>query len=372
MGALLMVVMLTQAPERVPLPAKTQAATSRDDDWAREHEQMLKTAKETKEEDAQRFVRTPPSELQRWPDGATNRFLGALLGGALGMALPGVLAAASRTPCGAFVACVPGPVAVLLSSLTPPVAIVGAMLGSTLMGGQPSFGAAVAGLMGGLTSGLLLLLYHSRAFTGSSGDSAVGVTLAASGLAVALMAIALEARSDALEEFPFIATPTSRLVATALGTLGALAGVALLTTIAITAGGNGAAAAVVSILGLGALPLVPWAIHGGNGGRGSIGAAYLGWLGAVALVGLCAGLVAVGLTGSLGGPTPPVIAMLGGGIALGTLASVFAVPLILEWSHGQALIEESVKTSVKAQVSVAPVSGPTGITGGAVALSGTF
>ena len=47
------------------------------------------------------------------------------------------------------------------------------------------------------------------------------------------------------------------------------------------------------------------------------------------------------------------VAILGGGIALGTVSAIFGAPL-------------------KAQLSVAPVAGPTGITGGALGLSGTF
>jgi len=67
------------------------------------------------------------------------------------------------------------------------------MLGYRLMGGHLSTGAAIAGLMGGLTSGLVLLFFHRLAVTESS-DGFAGVVLVASALAIAFQAIACRTR----------------------------------------------------------------------------------------------------------------------------------------------------------------------------------
>jgi hypothetical protein len=86
------------------------------------------------------------------------------------------------------------------------VSVVGATLGFTLMGGRMSAGAAIGGMIGGLAAGLALLFFH-RIIVTDSNQPQWGAVIAAGALAVAIEAIALESRHDALEEAPFIDVP---------------------------------------------------------------------------------------------------------------------------------------------------------------------
>jgi MFS family permease len=358
MSMLLVVALLAQAPERVLLPSQNKQVTQRDDDWAAEREQALAEAMEPA------FVITPPTG---WAEGATKRFVGAFVGGLVGMAIP-ALGVATTPSCTVF-GCV------LAAGLAPAVSVVGATLGFSLMGGRMSAGAAIGGMIGGLAAGLGLLLFQ-RIIVTDSNQSQWGAVIAAGAIAVAIEAIALESRHDALEEAPFIDVPTSRLAFTSLGLLGTLAGIGLLSTgIALLGFPTGTTVApIFAVLGMAAAPLVPWAIHRSNGGEGTLGAAYGGWLASLAVAG--AGIL-VAVLSSFGsitmGNDPRTAAMLGGGISLAVIAGVFGTPLMLEWSHGNARRERAkVPPRVKAQLTMSPLAGPQGLNGGAVGISGTF
>lgn len=367
MSLLMVVALLAQAPERVPLPSKDKSAV-RDDHWAAERDEALAEAMRP----AEHFVITPPTG---WAEGATKRFVGAFVGGLVGMTVPALVAVAATPPCTLF-GCGLNFVSALATGLAPAVSVVGATLGFTLMGGRMSAGAAIGGLMGGLGAGLVLLIFQ-RLVVADTNQSQWGVTIAAGVLAVALEAIALESRHDALEEAPFIDVPPSRLVATSLGLLGTIVGVSLLTVGAAFLG-LGASATLVPfliVLGAAAAPLVPWGIHRGMGGEGTLGAAYVGWLASLAVGGAAALATAAGLSLATGSPgsDPRTVALFGGGISLAAIAAVVGTPLMLEWSHGNARHERAtVASGLKAQLTMSPLTGPQGLTGGAVGVSGAF
>lgn len=339
---------------------------SRDDDWAKEREEAIAEAFSP----AERFVITPPAG---WAEGATKRFVGAFVGGLVGMAAPGLAAVALTPPCASF-GCGFNFGATLTTGLAPMVSVVGATLGFTLMGGRMSAGAAIGGMIGGLAAGLALLFVH-RLIVVDSNQPQWGAVIAAGALAVAIEAIALESRHDALEEAGFIEAPTSRLAFTSLGLVGTLAGIALASAgVALIGYPTGVTLApIFAVLALAAAPLVPWRIHRNMGGEGTLGAAYVGWIASLAVAG--AGALAATVSSSFAlsfGTDPRTVAMFGGGISLAVIATALGTPLMLEWSHGNARRERARVAPLKAQLAMSPLTGPQGLAGGVVGLSGTF
>lgn len=366
MVAFLVVVVLGQSsPMGVSVPGRLTVneqpapapPSPSDDDWAG-----------TKPLQSQ--VRAPEStQPEHWPDGATKRFVGALVGGAVGAALPLVTGGLATNGCPSMVVC---PGWAFAGGLAAPVlAVVGSSIGYALMGGEPSVGVALAGMLGGLGAAAAVLFFD--AFISGIPNSRPGwpSLFVASGLAVSFSVLAMVARSEAVERLPFIASPMRRVVLTALSLVGTLGLEALLIGLAATSGSS-LLTAVLVLGALGASPLIPVAVHRALGGRGSFGAAYLGWAASLGVAGI--GFLGILATGSsLFTLDPRFIGLSAISITGGVLAAALGVPLFLEWSHGNALIEESEKAlAVKAQLSVAPVAGPTGLTGGALALSGTF
>ena len=366
MVALLVVVVLGQsspmgvrAPGRLTVneqPARTPLTAS-DEDWA-----STRPAATPPE----RGGRTPESgEPERWASGATKRFVGALLGGAVGAALPLIPGALATTECPALAPC-PG-WSVVAGVAAPLLSVLGASLGYSLMGGEPSVGAALAGMIGGLAMAAALQLLDLALSGQPTSRPRWPSIVAASGLAVSLSVLAMESRSDALESAPFIASPSSRVVLTSLALVGTLGIEALLVGLSASSFGGGILATVIVVASLGVTPLVPIAVHRALGGKGSFGAGYLGWVASLAVAGLSAAGIAAGAS-SLFRPDPALISVFAISITGGSLAAALGVPLFLEWSHGNTLLEESENApAVKAQLSVVPVSG-----GAMAGLSGTF
>lgn len=340
---------------------------SRDDDWAKEREEAIAEAFSP----AERFVITPAAG---WAEGATKRFIGAFVGGLVGMAVPGLLGVAFTPPCTTF-GCGISIGATLTTGLAPAVSVVGATLGFTLMGGRMSAGAAIGGMIGGLAAGLALLFVH-RLIVVDSNQPQWGAVIGAGVLAVAIEAIALESRHDALEEAGFIEVPTSRLAFTSLGLVGTAAGIALVSLGVAWIGYpvGLAIGPIFAVLATAAVPLVPWSIHRKMGGEGTLGAAYVGWLASLAVAGAGALAAAAGSSFAFGvGTDPRAVAMFGGGISLAVIATALGTPLMLEWSHGNARRERArVAPALKTQLTMAPLTGPQGLAGGVVGLSGSF
>lgn len=352
-----MMTLLAQTLERASVPSSAQAAATR-------RVGVGNPQPET-------FVLTPRRD---WAEGATKRFLGAFVGGLVGLAIPAAIAGAGIPPC-TIGLCGFATIAGLAMGISGPLSMVGANLGFTLMGGNASVGASAAGLLGGLGSGLVLLLI-STVTTSLSNESQWAAVISAGALAAAIQALALEARNDALDEAPFLAAPTSRLAFTSLGMVATLGAGALLTALTLPFGYYAIIIApIVLLVTAGLAPLVPWSIHRSMGGEGSLGAAYLGWLASLGVG--AAGVFAAFLGATIALPAAQVdartVGLIGGGLGLALIAGVMGTPLMLEWSHGESRLGRAkVVPDLKAQVSVAPIASPQGLAGGALALSGTF
>lgn len=368
MSVLLVLALLAQGPERTPLAVGNQASSD-DQRWLEEHDRAMAAANPP-----ETLLRTPPVG---WSEGATGRFVGAFLGGAFGLALPALVAGLASPPCGiGTFGCFISFGAGLSSSLAPPLSVLGATLGYTLAGGKPSAGAAAAGLLGGVTLSLMLLLFH-KVSVGDGSEQPWGVVIGSGLVAVALEALALESRFEALEEAPFLDVPAGRLALESLGLFGTVLGLTLVSALVGLLGFPVGTylAPVLVFASAGVAPLVPWAIHRAMGGEGSLASAYLGWLGSLAVaaggIGLAV-LAAVSSGPGLTGVDPRTLAMVGGGIGLAGIAAVLGTPLALEWSHGNTRLERSKLAPVKAQLSVAPAVSERGVGGGVLALTGAF
>ncbi len=286
------------------------------------------------------------------------RFVGALLGGVVGAAVPSVLFALANGGCAGCT----GPV--LLAASMPLLSAVGATLGFSLMGGEASAGLASVGSLIGVFLSISLVL----AGTGAIGEAVTGTTalptllllVGAGALTIGAEALLLDARDQAVRAEPAKASSVSRFAAT-------VAAAALTSALATALVGFANAFpfplnVVSGFAGIGlglAMPLIPFAVHKGQGGRGSLLSAYGGWLAMVG-VGLLGG--AVLSQARLSQPLNSLTT----GLALGA-AAVFAsvaVPLTLEWSH-HAADAPPVVESVTA--SLAPIPG-----GGQVMLGGRF
>jgi hypothetical protein len=311
---------------------------------------------------------SPPT----WHPGATKRLAGAFLGGAVGMALlPALAFAAGSGPCpgGAFCTLDFGSFISLLGA--PVVSVVGATLGFALAGGPVSVGSALAGLMGGLGAGLALLLVHRLADPGMGRATAV-LPLSAAIIVVGLQALALTGRAEAVDDTPALATPLKRFVFSTLGQLSGLVLEGVLVALTFLALRTDPFLGIaLTIGGVALAPLIPWWVHTSMGGRGSLAAGYLGWALSLAAGAACIGLIAFSI--NTGAADPRNATMLAGASVLGVLALTLGTPLFLEWSHGDTVMNPSPRPSpIEAQVALAPVAGPSGLSGAAIGLRGSF
>lgn len=290
------------------------------------------------------------------------RFVGALLGGVVGAALPSVLFAITPSGCPGCT----GPA--LLAASMPLLSAVGATLGFALMGGEASVGLASVGAVIGVLLSLTLLI-ASNALIGEPLPTGATPTplpklliiMGAGAVTIGAEALLLDARDLAVRAEPakasairrFAATVAAAALTSALAT--ALVGFANVFPFPLNVVSGFAG------VGLGlAMPLIPFAVHKGQGGSGSLLSAYGGWL---AMVG--AGLLGGSLLSPATAQSQPLNSLTTGlalgGVAL--LASV-AVPLTLEWSHHAADPPPVVE---RVTASLAPIPG-----GGQVMLGGRF
>lgn len=322
--------------------------------------------------EAARTLDAPPAH-DAWSEHATRRFLGALAGGVVGVALPASLALVGGTCDPLTMACT-NTVGLIAALAAPVTAVVGGAIGHALVGGEAGAGVGLAALLSGVALGGALAVLHLFSVPSAS-PQAVALVIATAALSIGFQAFALEARHEAVTAHPDLAVPAGRLVLEAVGTLGALIAGGLLSALI---GGliQSPTLAVISATVLGTVtPLIPYAIHRSKGGRGSLGAAYLGLLGSAAFT-LLTLATAAGVTSSLVFDARGVT-LFGTFVTAGVLAATLGMPLMLEWSHGQAVLEgeERKRPSEderRLSAGLAPVLGPTGLTGGALSLSGSF
>ncbi|MDX2015789.1 MAG: hypothetical protein SFW67_36680 [Myxococcaceae bacterium] len=373
-----------QAPSRVPLtPAadadggesKDRAPPEVDDDtdWARDDAPPRPLRKRPTPEDIwnektaplERPVEPAPAPIEPLSAQREKRFIGALLGGVVGLAAPMLFMPLADRACvvslpGGFPAFVcPTPAHVLIGIGGLVAAITGAGVGVALAGGEVPGAAMVTGTFVGL---VLALAVAALTVAGSSGQLArgAGVALlgAGAGLVVVGQAVAMLLRDDAIEERPWLASSAGRLATTSLAFVGTLGGgllVALLLGITSTPVGF-ALAAGVGVLSPLLAPLAAWGAHRAMDGKGTVGVSYLSMLGVGAIGFLGAFLIAANSLGF----DEEAGRLRGGAIAAavvgGTLLGTLGVPLALEASHAGVLIEER-GPKVNVSLGGAPVAG---------------
>lgn len=312
----------------------------------------------------------PPPVAESWPVDATKRFLGTLTGGLAGLAIPAAMALGAPPCVGSF--CPVTVVGGLAAVIAPITVTIGTLIGHLVVSESASVGAALAGLVGGLALASALLLFHVALIPPTFSPTiapTVPVLIGAGSIVLAFQALALQSRTEALAEAPAIEVPVSRFLLESLGTFGGVVLGGLLSLVVVAATFSPIVGVVSAVLLGSLLPLVPYGIHRSLGGRGTVASGYLGLLvsGAAGLLGfVLGGASATGLS-----LDPRGVVAFVGLIALGTVVTVAGIPLMLEWSHGREVLSEArEKRTVSA--GLAPVIGPTGISGGAVSLGGTF
>ena len=357
---------------RVPLPPRPDSDEAGDDSgWARDDAPPRPARKRLTPDEVWdgKPAATEPRETvapsESLPVQRAKRFIGALLGGAVGLGVPLALLPLADQPCArpfpaGFSFC-PTAAHVLIGTGALVTAITGAALGVALAGGEVSGAALVTGTFLGLFLALTMSAITVAISPVRLGDG-LGVALlgAGAGFVVAGQALATLLRDDALETRPWLASSAGRIAATSFAFVGTL-GAGLLSA-GLIASAFSVVGAVLSV-GLAVLapllaPLAAWAAHRAMDGQGGVGVSYLATLGVAAIGFLGAALFAVvsnaftpgdDIGRVRGGATT---AMIFGGLLVGALG----VPLALEVSHASALIDER---TAKVQVSLggAPVPG---------------
>jgi hypothetical protein len=361
MLALLVSVSVAASPAPPRTPLAPQGATEKDDSaWARDEQLLPKRQKLTPDE-----IWNEPSTPTEPPGTLSQprllRFVGAFVGGAVGLGVPLLLLPLADAPCalvsGAFSFC-PTPVHFLVGTLSLIGAIAGAAGGFAVAGGEVSGGAVVAGTFVGLFLALAVAAV-AVAVSQPFGGMGLGlpVVVAGAGLVVGSQALAMLLRDDAREGRPWLSSSGGRIALTSLTFLGTVGVGALLTALLGAATQSGVVAIGAGVIFGSLVPLAVWGTHRALDGKGSIGIAYLATLATAALGFLGAGFFAI-TNGSFlvsdggrirGAATTAVVV---GGVLLATLG----VPLILEASHGGALIEER-EPKVALSLGGAPVAG---------------
>ncbi len=267
------------------------------------------------------------------PDDQARHFLGTLIGGAAGLALPLLLSPLAPN-CSAIVTPCDGAPQVLLIGATFLTMPTFAYLGHVLSGGHANFMSVLIGAAAGLllTQGLI---FFDRAL-GSPAQS-LPIMLAGAGLTVMTMAAATLVRERMLETAGTQSTARRfgfTTLAAIAGQVGAAAVGVLLVLLLPTAAGVGLFAG--SILHLALSPLLAFIAHDQLGGKGSPAAGYLG-----AVVGAAAGFLSVlafsASLGPFGGSSVPQTVALLGMVTSLSLAFSFSISTALEISHHAVL-----------------------------------
>jgi hypothetical protein len=361
MLALLVSVTVAASPAPPRAPLAPQGVTEKDDSaWARDEQPLPKRTRLTPD-DIWNEPATPTEPPGTLSQGRLLRFVGAFVGGAVGLGVPLLLLPLADAPCAGLAATFsfcPTPVHFLVGALSLVGAIAGAAGGFALAGGEVSGGALVVGTFVGLFLALgvaAVAVAVSQSFPSSGLGLPVVVTGA--GLVVASQAFSMLLRDDALEGRPWLSSSAGRIALTSLTFLGTGAVGALLVGLLGAATQSGLVAVAAGVVMGGLVPLAAWGTHRALDGKGTVGMAYLATLGTAALAFLGAGFFAltngsflVNDGGRIRGAATTAVVI--GGVLLGTLG----VPLVLEASHGGAVIEERAQ-KVALSLGGAPVPG---------------
>lgn len=294
-------------------------------------------------------------------DARVKQFLGAFIGGAIGIGAGLALAPIGDGGCFTGFSCFNFGHAVSISAGIL-LGATGAWVGHRLMGGTAGFGATWLGVMPGLLVGAATFAVMNAMGAQTVVDLlpaiiASGVMLAGgSALALHLRSTQLDALGSAA---PWSEASGSRFALETLVHVLALSGSTAL-TVASTALliYSGAAGVVgVGLIGGGlalATAATTFAVHRAMGGRGSFGSAVLGFLVAASVIGTTVATFA--LSGALSGFGSSA-AVSGAGITMMVVGSaavgLFVPTAALEWSHS----ERSASALPKLSFGAAPVQG---------------
>jgi hypothetical protein len=288
------------------------------------------------------------------------RFVGALVGGAVGFMVPLLLLPVADAPClggaAAFFGC-PSVAHGSIGAASLVGSMGGAAAGFAIAGGPPSTGALVLGHLAGLLMSLVVgaVVTSVAGRTGLVGLS-IPVLIASGALVAGSQAAALLLRDDALEGRPWLPSSAGRLALTSL----TFVGVATAGGLLVGVGSMGSSTAVLVGGGLvaGLSLIASWAVHRALDGRGSFLAATLGLLGAGLVGAFGFSLVAV-INNTPGFMTTDGARLRLGSVSAGIVGSVLvaalAVPLALEIGHGIEVTRANEKVAVS--LSGAPVPG---------------
>jgi MFS family permease len=358
MSPLILFAMLTALPAEKP-------SEDHDADWAKEIEDSSRARRKARQDDE--LTRLPPSAppVPLATDERLKRFLGALGGGAAGMLAPLLILPLADQSCALSSGIGGGCFTFghgIAGFLSLSLSLTGALVGVEAVGGRTSFGAAALGSLIGQFLGLGLLVVSSGFSSLPGAGPRTATIIAAGALVVAGQAFAVLLREDDLAERPTLQTPAKRFGLTSLAFMASLAGGVLLATGgAAVSPGSGLLAAAVGLVSAALIPVAAWGAHTANGGRGSLLAAYLGTLATLAVGAAGAGLAVLAINAG-GFPADPerqrvLGAALSGAIVGGAILATFGVPLVLEWSHRHAELDEEARPQLRIQVGGAPVPG---------------
>lgn len=288
-------------------------------------------------------------------DQRVKRFIGALLGGAVALAIP---LAVSAPSCTAAAGCVTTSFQNFTLGIMPLVAGLGAYFGHHLFGGQAEYPfAAMAAGMGSLL-GMLVLAFAQG--TGVAPNALFPYVAGAAGLTAFLMAFVLDLRDTAIGEL----APSGHATGARLwATFGASVGIGIAGTfIALLLGiVNPFVGLTSGVLFLAGVPMVAYGVHTALDGRGSLGSAFVGLLVSLAAVGII-GLPVIAVASSGRGVSTFFYSAQQSALIAGpAFLALLAGPLIgLELSHTGVMRDSGLEPSF----SLAPVPGGAMVGGG--------
>ncbi len=283
-----------------------------------------------------------------------KRFAGALVGGAVAIAIP---LAISAPTCGSPVGCTTS-FQYFSLGIMPIFAGLGAYFGHHLFGGSAEFPFAALAAGAGSLLGMIALTFADS--IGAGPRLLLPMIGAAAGLTVFLMAIFLDVRDHSISELPADGHATGARLWAAFGASAGVgissAFITLLLTIVNPFAGIVSGAAMLA-----ALPVVAWTVHHALGGQGTLSSAFWGLLVTLGTT------LAVALPASITGGS---LSATGSGFYFGHQTALFTGAAFLamllgpvaglELSHSSAARESGLQPSLM----LAPVNGGALIGGG--------
>lgn len=274
-------------------------------------------------------------------DERVRRFVGALVGGAVGLAALAPVLVVAGASCGAPV-CALGALSATALALTPLLGLGGAWLGHTLLGGEAGLLVPAAALVPGA-----LVTFPLLALAASAGvRTPVGLLpylLTGAGVLAFSAAWGLYLRDGQLGPPGVLrgdkAAPGARVGTTVGAGLGVLALGGLVSAMVLNVCSSAACATAGAALAIATVGGALWAqygLHRAMGGRGT-GLALLAGMGLATLVGLAVVPAALATGGRIGLATDATSYL---GVAAALVAWLTLPTVALKWSHAAAVDAE--------------------------------